>query len=174
MPSYGSGKRALLIQAVPLAPASPVSMHRVATTPWSDDPRDGQDPSSDAAKRDRRSMPRIRSNVVIRCILHHVRNLSLRDPTVGVIDEQMLAVVLRPKSRGAFGFPRVLSIHLWVYTRGWDVWAAGVGNAAPGERDRATYAGRRGGRPAAPRSVTHLGYPGDGASMPPAQAGPSA
>src|SRR5450759_557312 len=96
MPSYGSGKRALLIQAVPLAPASPVSMHRVATTPWSDDPRDGQGPSSDAAKRDRRSMPRIRSNVVIRCILHHVRNLSLSDPTVGVIDEQMLAVVLVP------------------------------------------------------------------------------
>jgi hypothetical protein len=41
-------------------------------------------------------MPRIRSNVVIRCILHHVRNLSLQDPTVGVIDEQMLAVVLAP------------------------------------------------------------------------------
>src|SRR5665213_2224857 len=32
----------------------------------------------------------------IRCILHHVRNLSLRDPTGGVIDEQMLAVVLVP------------------------------------------------------------------------------
>src|SRR5450631_1242434 len=86
----------LLIQTVALAPASPVSMHRVATTPWSDEPRDRQDPSSDAAKRDRPSMPRIRSNVVIRCILHHVRNLSLRDPTVGVIDEQMLAVVLAP------------------------------------------------------------------------------
>jgi hypothetical protein len=64
-------------------------MDRVATAPWSDDPRDGQDPSSDAAKRDRRSMPRIRSNVVIRCILHHVRNLSLRDPTAGVIDEHV-------------------------------------------------------------------------------------
>jgi hypothetical protein len=34
MPSYGSEKRALLIQALPLAPASPVSMDRVATAPW--------------------------------------------------------------------------------------------------------------------------------------------
>jgi hypothetical protein len=71
-------------------------MDRVATAPWSDDPRDGQDPASDAAKRDRRSMRRVGGNVVIRCILHHVRNLSLRDPTVGAIDEQMLAVVLVP------------------------------------------------------------------------------
>ena len=39
-------------------------------------------------------MLRIRSNVVILGILHHVRHLSLRDATVGVIDEQILAVVL--------------------------------------------------------------------------------
>lgn len=38
----------------------------------------------------------IRSNVVIPGILHHVRHLSLRDATVGVIDEKMLTVVLVP------------------------------------------------------------------------------
>jgi hypothetical protein len=73
-----------------------VSMNRITTTSGADDPRHGQDPPSDAAQRDGRPMLRIRSNVVISSILQHVRHLSVRYPTAGMIDEQMLAVVLVP------------------------------------------------------------------------------
>jgi hypothetical protein len=83
-------------QAGLLASASPVSVNWVATAPRANRPRNAQHPPIDAAEGDRRPVLRIRSDVVIRCILHHVRNLSLRDATVGVIDEQMLAVVLIP------------------------------------------------------------------------------
>jgi hypothetical protein len=71
-------------------------MNRITTTSRADDPRHGQYPPSDAAQRDGRPMLRIRSNVVIPSILHHVRHLSFRYPTVGMIDEQMLAVVPVP------------------------------------------------------------------------------
>ena len=104
-------------------------MHRVATTPWSDDPRDRQDPAPDAAQRDRRSMHWVGGNVVIRCILHDVRNLSLRDPTVGAIDEQMLAVVLVPNGVAS-------RIHEFlVYTYGIYAWDE-TADPGPGARVR--------------------------------------
>jgi hypothetical protein len=71
-------------------------MNRITTTSGADDPRHGQDPPSDAAQRDGRPVLRIRRNVVILSILHHVRHLSFRYTTAGMIDEQMLAVVLVP------------------------------------------------------------------------------